>query len=121
MILGLMYCTDFVTEQESASLIKEIDQQDWITDLSRRVQHYGYRYSYRDRKIDESMRVEPIPEFATFISEKLVKYKLFSRMPDQLIINEYLPGQGISPHIDCVPCFKSEIATVSLGIRVRWL
>ncbi|MBY0227905.1 MAG: alpha-ketoglutarate-dependent dioxygenase AlkB, partial [Gemmataceae bacterium] len=33
----------------------------------------------------------------------------------QLIINEYLPGQGISAHVDCEPCFKDTIVTVSLG------
>ena len=36
-------------------------------------------------------------------------------MPDQLIVNEYQPGQGISAHIDCEPCFKNTIVTVSLG------
>ena len=36
-------------------------------------------------------------------------------MPDQLIVNEYQPGQGISPHIDCVPCFEETIFSLSLG------
>lgn len=36
-------------------------------------------------------------------------------MPDQLIVNEYQPGHGISAHIDCEPCFKNTIVTVSLG------
>ena len=34
---------------------------------------------------------------------------------DQAIINEYRPGQGISPHIDCVPCFGPMVAAISLG------
>ena len=34
---------------------------------------------------------------------------------DQLIINEYFPGQGIAPHIDCEPCFTNTIASISLG------
>ena len=36
-------------------------------------------------------------------------------MPDQVIINEYEPGQGIAAHIDCVPCFGNHIASLSLG------
>lgn len=36
-------------------------------------------------------------------------------MPDQIIINEYQSGQGISTHIDCVPCFSNTIASLSLG------
>ena len=33
---------------------------------------------------------------------------------NQLIVNEYEPGQGISAHIDA-PCFGPAIATLSLG------
>jgi alkylated DNA repair dioxygenase AlkB len=35
--------------------------------------------------------------------------------PDQVIVNEYLPGQGIVGHIDCVPCFGDSILAISLG------
>ena len=34
---------------------------------------------------------------------------------DQVIVNEYLPGQGISAHIDCEPCFKDTIVSMSLA------
>ena len=30
-------------------------------------------------------------------------------------MNEYEPGQGISKHVDCVPCFGNAIASLSLG------
>ena len=39
----------------------------------------------------------------------------FSIEPDQVIVNEYLPGQGIAAHIDREHCFGEQIATVSLG------
>jgi alkylated DNA repair dioxygenase AlkB len=35
--------------------------------------------------------------------------------PDQVIINEYQPGQGITPHIDCIPCFGETIVSISLN------
>ncbi|MFW2448248.1 MAG: alpha-ketoglutarate-dependent dioxygenase AlkB [Qipengyuania pacifica] len=38
----------------------------------------------------------------------------FQAFPDQVIINEYQPGQGISAHIDCQPCFGETIASLSL-------
>jgi alkylated DNA repair dioxygenase AlkB len=38
-----------------------------------------------------------------------------SKEPDQLIVNEYTPGQGISPHIDSVELFEDEILSISLG------
>lgn len=34
---------------------------------------------------------------------------------DQLIINEYQPGQGINPHIDNVKLFAEPIVSLSLG------
>ncbi|WP_423918650.1 alpha-ketoglutarate-dependent dioxygenase AlkB [Candidatus Poriferisodalis sp.] len=37
---------------------------------------------------------------------------------EQAIINEYLPGQGIAPHIDR-DCFGPVVATVSLGSAVN--
>jgi len=40
---------------------------------------------------------------------------LVEEMPDQLIVNKYESGQGITAHIDCEPCFKNTIVTVSLG------
>src|SRR6185295_19353893 len=32
-----------------------------------------------------------------------------------VIVNEYEPGQGISRHVDCVPCFGDTIASLSLN------
>ena len=36
-------------------------------------------------------------------------------MPDQLIVNEYLPGQGITNHVDCESCFDDVIVSLSIG------
>ena len=38
--------------------------------------------------------------------------------PDQIIVNEYLPGQGIAPHIDQPKAFGPVVAAVSLGAPV---
>jgi alkylated DNA repair dioxygenase AlkB len=32
-----------------------------------------------------------------------------------VIINEYVPGQGIALHVDCEPCFGDTILSLSLG------
>lgn len=101
--------------EEEFDLISIIDKQPWLSDLKRRVQHYGYKYDYHTRRINRSMHIGPLPIFVRSIIEKLLMIGFFKEQPDQLIINEYKPGQGISPHIDCVPCFNSRIATVSLG------
>ena len=38
--------------------------------------------------------------------------KLFDRVPDQAIVNEYRPGQGIALHADR-QCFGDTVATLS--------
>jgi alkylated DNA repair dioxygenase AlkB len=34
---------------------------------------------------------------------------------DQVIVNDYAPGQGISAHVDRLPCFGPVVAAISLG------
>ncbi len=108
-IPGLTYIPDFITRNEESALIAEIDTQPWLTDLKRRVQHYGYKYDYKARAVTDDAYLGPLPDWIAPVVEKL-PFK-----PDQAIVNEYLPGQGISPHIDCVPCFDDAIVSLSLG------
>lgn len=115
VISGLSYIKDFITLEEQTALLAEIDQNPWLTDLSRRVQHYGYRYDYKARSIDLSMRIGELPSWAKEIADRFRKQGLWRDVPDQLIVNEYKPGQGIAPHIDCQPCFTGTIISLSLG------
>lgn len=112
---GLTYCREFLTTEEQCQILAEVDARSWLSDLKRRVQHYGYKYDYRARKVDPSMYVGPLPPFALEVAQKLLDGELIDEMPDQLIVNEYEAGQGITAHIDCEPCFKNTIVTVSLG------
>lgn len=114
-IEGLRYIPDFVTPSQEADLITQIDQGDWLIDLKRRVQHYGYRYDYKARRVDAGSYLGPLPAWLTPLSQRLYKEGLFSDVPDQAIVNEYNAGQGISAHIDCVTCFGAVIVSLSLG------
>ncbi len=113
--VGLQYVPDFLDQEMHDQLLRDVDAQPWLGDLKRRVQHYGYKYDYTARRIDHSMRIGPLPEWAQRIAAQLVERGLMPEMPDQLIVNEYLPGQGIAPHVDCVPCFTGTIISLSLG------
>ena len=114
-IPGLSYRSNYIDEGEQRALLDMIDQQPWLTDLKRRVQHYGYKYDYKARMVTPELYLGPLPDWLVPMAQRLHSEGLFSAVPDQAIINEYLPGQGISAHIDCVPCFGSEIASLSLG------
>lgn len=114
-ILGLKYVPDYITQTEQALLLEQIDKQPWLSDLKRRVQHYGYKYNYKARAIDSSMQVGSLPNWALEIAHRLHDNNFISEIPDQVIVNEYQPGQGISHHIDCVSCFTDTIISLSLS------
>src|SRR5690606_41391937 len=75
----------------------------------------GWRFEYKARAIDYSMYLGELPPWAQPLAKRLFEGGYFAKEPDQLIINEYQPGQGIAGHVDCEPCFGSTIASVSLG------
>lgn len=107
-------------ERDYQNVINFLDTKEWkpITSHknSRRVQQYGFIYDYNSRVA--AVPTENIPEElnemktlaedkASSLINKTVKY-------NQCIINEYLPGQGISPHIDSLK-FGPTIACFTLG------
>lgn len=114
-IHGLYYYHGFFDEHAQRALIDRIDIQPWRTDLERRVQHYGWRYDYRTRTVTPDMDLGPLPNWIEEIAARLyTETKLFERVPDQAIVNEYQPGQGIALHADR-KCFGDTVATLSLG------
>ena len=107
------YFADFISAAEEGALAAAIDQQGWITDLRRRVQHYGYRYDYSKRDLTEDDRIGPLPSWVMEICDRMVRRGVFASCPDQLIVNEYMPPQGIAPHTDR-SCFGEVVASLSL-------
>lgn len=95
-IPGLICIPDFVNE--SRSLLATVDRMPWLDDLSRRVQHYGWRYDYKSRTIPCDAYLGPLPGFLQDAAEELFSAGLLKCVPDQAIVNEYLPGLGM-PHI----------------------
>ena len=95
-INGLVYCKDLLSRDKQIEILEKIDSEPWLLDLKRRVQHYGYRYNYKARKVNYEMKIGELPEFAVEVGNLLVKKNLIETPPDQLIVNEYQPGQGIA-------------------------
>jgi alkylated DNA repair dioxygenase AlkB len=114
-ISGLRYIPNFISREEEATLIRFVDSEKWMTDLKRRVQHYGFKYNYKVRRIDYSMRLGNLPDWIPPLSIRLYEAGYFKEIPDQVIVNEYEIGQGISPHIDCEPCFEDTVVSLSLN------
>lgn len=112
---GAVLIDQFVSAEREAKLLSRVDSAPWLLDLRRPVQHYGWRYDYKARRVSADARLGALPDWLEPEVAALCSLGLFAPAPDQVIVNEYEPGQGIAPHIDCVPCFGPTIASLSLG------
>ena len=59
--MGLEYHSDFLAASEEEGLLAHIDNSEWLTDLSRRVLHFGYKYDYTSRRLDERLALGHYP------------------------------------------------------------
>lgn len=109
---GLQLHKALLSRADGAQLLQAIDALAWDKTLKRKVQHYGYTYDYKTRTITKTA---PLPDFFAPVVDKLLEHKLLDQRPDQLIVNNYEPGQGISAHIDAPSMFRDGIVSVSLG------
>ena len=114
-IHGLGYIADYITEHQHDWLLGTIDKQPWDYFGKRRVQHYGPRYDYKSGKLRQDVCQDDLPEWLKRVSQKLHEDGHIPEVPNQVFVNEYLPGQGIGGHIDREPWFKDTIVALSLG------
>ena len=115
-IPGLKFLEDFLTPDQQTVCVQQVDAavDQWRYDLSRRVQHYGWRYDYKARAITPDMHIGALPNWLDKLAQRLYdETGLFDRVPEQVIVNEYLPGQGIATHIDHRG-FGPTVCTISL-------
>lgn len=106
IIDGLTYIPNYITEQQQSQLISIIDSKPWTHALQRRVQQYGYIYDYSTRSLAWEL-CDSIP----------VEFRAIHSTTDninQVIVNEYKPGQGIFPHVDHTKLFGDTIMSLSL-------
>lgn len=116
---GLVLYEDFIPPSHTKKLYDYVDKLEYhsLENITRKIQHYGYIYDYRlrepiTRKLEKGTEM---PKFFKCISNILYKHKIMDNLPNQVIINKYIPGEGIAPHRDHYPIFGNSIATLSLG------
>jgi len=106
-IPGLRYLPEFVTRDEELELVSAIDQEEWDTTWERRRQPYGASYG------KGSGPSRSIPGWGLLLVERLAGLAQIDRRFDQMLVNEYQPGQGIALHRDYEP-FDRTVVSLSL-------
>lgn len=116
---GLFLCENAIDRATESALLVLFDGLTWSDVLKRRVHHFGFMYDYKSRNLAPAA-APPIPHLCvqvaeTFASKCDLVHSLLPQRPfDQLIVNEYVPGQGISAHTDAA-VFGACIVSLSLG------
>ena len=100
-------------------LFELVDIFDENQPLKRKTRQYGYEYDYKARESHKDKKLKKLtyttPKELLCIADVLYKYNLMRQKPNQIIINKYEPGEGISAHRDHIRYFTGDIATLSLG------
>ncbi len=109
---GAHYVEGFISTVEHDRLLRLIDQQKWEVSPSRRVQQYGYRYDF-----DSDAVLPPVRQIPRNIQGR-VWFDELPIDPNQVLVNEYNPGEGTRWHIDH-PDQGHEIAVISLGSPIQ--
>ena len=111
---GFGIIENYLTEQHEANLINLINKQKWVVDYQRRLQYYNYRNELVE-PYDLIPIPNPIPSFLNELIDQMINDKIIHTRPDQIIVNEFLAGQGLKPHFDRKDYFKDLIVGISLG------
>ncbi|KAF9221729.1 hypothetical protein BS17DRAFT_784570 [Gyrodon lividus] len=113
------YIPNFITADEEAYLLRKINEspkQKWKALTNRRLQLWGGEILRKNILFREDM--PPFMSSYPDIVGRLRGTKAFELSPhgepNHVILNEYLPGQGIMPHEDG-PSYYPAVATLSLG------
>uniref|UniRef100_A0A0K0ELL2 Fe2OG dioxygenase domain-containing protein n=1 Tax=Strongyloides stercoralis TaxID=6248 RepID=A0A0K0ELL2_STRER len=112
----IRYIPNFITDEEEEYLLHLVNNAPtpkWDYLSNRRLQVYGGIINKKKVLIPD----EGIPQGFNYIIDKLMAledgFKL-DKVPNHLLVNEYLPGQGIMPHTDG-DAYYPLVATISLG------
>lgn len=115
---GLDYQPDYITREAEEAYIAFIDRQPWSLELLRRRQWYGWAYDDNVLGREDDYQPRPMPEVFTTLATRLHGDGHFPGVPDRVLVNEYVPGQGIGAHKDRDAEHIAAVAIVSLGSAV---
>ncbi|MDB5312383.1 MAG: hypothetical protein JWO38_6585 [Gemmataceae bacterium] len=103
---GLRYLPGYVSEADEPALVGAIDGMPWNTEWRRRRQAYGAGSGSGGES-------PPLPDWGRRLTARMFGDGVTDRPFDQMLVNEYAPGHGISSHRDYAP-FGRTVVSLSL-------
>lgn len=113
-VQGLTYLDKFCSSDEETDVLHilgSLADHEWNTSLKRRTIHFGWTYPYSGQ--GGLVRAADIPDWCSTLQARLEQ--ITGCKFDQVIVNEYKPGQGIGAHVDHPGYFGPCVVSVSLG------
>ncbi|XP_076252030.1 putative RNA/DNA demethylase ALKBH6 [Rhynchophorus ferrugineus] len=108
----VFYIPNFITQSEEQLILNKVysvPKPKWTYLSHRRLQDYGGVPHIK------GMIPEKIPAWLQGFMNRIDDLYIFENCnPNQVLVNEYLPGQGIMPHTDG-PLFHPIVTTISCG------
>lgn len=118
---GLFLYKNFIPKEYQKKLYDYIDDRAYLSTsgLKREVQHYGFVYDYNihEPNLKKLDIAESAPTVLECIARTIYDTKIMKCYPNQIIVNKYVSGQGISPHRDHYPIFDTDVGSLSLGSK----
>jgi alkylated DNA repair dioxygenase AlkB len=111
-IPGFCFRIDYITPEEERTLLEHVSSGPWESDFRRRIQQYGFGYSAAGGTTPVWIR--DFPDWLLPLAHRVQEDAPLERLPENCVINEYLPPLGIGPHRD-YNAFGPTVACVSLG------
>lgn len=108
------YVPDFITDSEQDQILTNIYRapvSKWKSLKNRRLQNWGGAVH------EKGLIAQDLPAWLTRITQRISDESRFPSAINHVLINEYLPNQGIMPHQDG-PAYFPVVAIVSLGSPV---
>lgn len=110
---SVIYIPNFISADEEKEIIDKVysaPKPKWTQLKNRRLQNWG------GIPHPKGMIPEKIPDWLQKYVDKVTALQVFDEgsSPNHVLVNEYLAGQGIMPHLDG-PLFFPVVTTISCG------
>ena len=99
-IPGLCILKNFMSKDDEEELVSNFESADWEEVVKRRSLQFGHYYNQAKKWIEK--RFIPYPSYTNFVFERLHEMKIMHHEASDgmFLVQEYIPGQVLHPHID---------------------